>query len=93
MSASIFPLPTTVRDGTLPDNNFNGPGYARVDLSFSKRFPIKERVAIQARVEASNALNRSNISDVVSSLTDINFAQADSFYPMRTVQLSMKVIF
>jgi hypothetical protein len=93
MSASIFPLPTTVRDGTLPADYFNRPGYARVDASLAKRFPIKERVAIQVRAEASNALNRVNISSASSSLTSISFAQANGFYPMRAVQLSVKVLF
>ena len=93
MSASIFPLPTTVRDGTLPANYFNRPGYARVDASLGKQFPIKERVTLLFRAEASNLLNRANISDVSNSLTSISFAQADGFYPMRTVQLSLKVIF
>lgn len=93
MSASIFPLPQTVRDGTLPANYFNGPGYARVDASFAKGFPIKERAMIQFQVQASNLLNRVNISSVDSSLTSITFAQANDFYPMRTVQMSIKCIF
>ena len=93
MNASIFPLPTTVRDGTLPADYFNSPGYARVDASIAKRFPIKERVTIQFQAQASNLFNRANISDASSSLTSVGFAQADGFYPMRTVQLSLKVLF
>lgn len=93
MNPSIFPLPTTVRDGTLPANYFNRPGYARVDAAFSKRFPIKERLAVQLEAEASNLFNRVNISDVPTSVTSVSFAQADGFYPMRNLQLDVKVVF
>jgi outer membrane receptor protein involved in Fe transport len=93
LSASIFPLPTTVRDGTLPRNYFNGPGYARIDASFAKSFPIKERLRIQFQAQASDLLNRVNISGVGNSLTSATFGQAVNFYPMRTVQLAVKCIF
>ncbi|MCI0620070.1 MAG: TonB-dependent receptor [Acidobacteria bacterium] len=93
LSASIFPRPNTVRNGTLPRNYFRGPGYARIDASLAKRFPIHERATLQFRAEASNLLNQLNISGVSSSLTSTAFARASSFYPMRAVQLSVKVIF
>ncbi|MCI0628503.1 MAG: TonB-dependent receptor, partial [Acidobacteria bacterium] len=93
LSASIFPRPNTVRNGTLPRNYFSGPSYARIDASLAKRFPIHERATIQFRAEASNVLNQVNISGVSSSLTSTAFGRASSFFPMRAVQLSVKVIF
>ena len=93
LSASIFPLPDTIRDGTLPRNYFRGPGYARIDASFTKRFTIKERVTIQYQAQASNLLNRVNIASVSSSLTAANFGMASGFYPMRTLQMGVKAIF
>ena len=95
MSASIFPLPAAgdIRVGTLPRNYFTGPGYARIDASLAKNFPIKERVKIQFQLQASNLVNRVNIRSVSSSLTSTSFARANGFYPMRTVQMALKVIF
>ncbi len=93
LNASVFPLPNTVRNGTLPRNYFRRPGYARIDASLVKKFPINERATIQFRAEASNLLNQLNISGASSSLTSTAFARASSFYPMRAVQLSVKVIF
>jgi Carboxypeptidase regulatory-like domain len=93
LTADIFPLPDTVRDGTLPRGYFIGPGYARVDAALTKTFPIKERVQVQFQVEASNLFNRVNIAGVSSSLTSATFGRATSFYPMRAVQLSIKGIF
>ena len=95
MSASIFPLPQPgeIRIGTLPRNYFTGPGYARIDASLAKKFAIKERAAFQFQIQASNLLNRVNIRGFSSSLTSASFARANAFYPMRTVQMSFKVIF
>ena len=93
LSASAFPLPDTIRDGTLPRNYFHGPGYARIDAAFAKRFVIKERVTIQYQLQASNLLNHVNISGVSSSLTATDFGRASSFYPMRALQMGIKCIF
>ncbi|HET9320752.1 MAG TPA: hypothetical protein VFO27_13285, partial [Bryobacteraceae bacterium] len=90
---SAFPLPTTIRDGTLPRNYFHGPGYARIDAGFAKKFIIKERVTLQYQLQASNLLNHVNISGVQSSLTATNFGQASSFYPTREVQMGFKATF
>ena len=56
MKASIFPLPTTVRNGTLPRGYFCGPGYARVDAALSKDFPVTEAVRLQFQAQASNLI-------------------------------------
>ncbi|MCI0627031.1 MAG: hypothetical protein L0387_36190 [Acidobacteria bacterium] len=93
MKASIFPRPNTVRIGTLPRGYFSGPGYARVDASLAKSFPIREGLKIQFQAQASNLLNRVNISAVSSALTSAAFGTATSFYPMRALQMSLKVIF
>jgi hypothetical protein len=93
ISASAFPLPTTIRDGTLPRNYFHGPGYARVDVSFAKKFKITERWAVQYQVQASDALNRVNLATVDNSLTSATFGQAVAVYPMRTVQMAIKAMF
>ncbi len=91
--ANVFPLPDTVRNGTLPRNYFTGPGYARIDASLAKRFPLSGSAAIQVQAQASNLLNTVNISGIPSGLTSSAFARATNFYPMRAVQLSVKFIF
>jgi hypothetical protein len=89
----VFPLPDTIRNGTLPRNYFHGPWYGRIDAAFVKRFTIKERVTIEYQLQASNLLNHANIAGVTNSLTATNFGQANSFYPMRAVQMGVKAIF
>lgn len=95
IKASVFPLPQagTVRNGTLPRNYFHRPGYVRIDAALGKRFPIKERMTVHAQLQTANLFNKVNISGVSAALTSTSFGQANSFYPMRTVQLSLKAIF
>ena len=97
LSASLFPLPDTVRAGNLPRDFFRGPGYARVDAAFVKNFPIpigrSEKGRLQIRAEAFNLLNRINLSGVERSLDATNFSRPTSAYQMRTMQLSVKFLF
>jgi hypothetical protein len=97
MSASIFPLPDTVRAGNLPKDYFRRPGYTRVDAAFVKGFPIPvgraEKANLQVRFEAFNLFNHINVRGISSSLSAANFGQVTSAYQMRTVQFSLKFIF
>ena len=93
LSASIFPRPNTVRNGTLPRNYFHGPGYARIDASLAKKFKVNGTRMVQVQAQATNLLNTVNISSVSSALTATNFGRATAFYPMRAIQLSAKLFF
>ncbi|HXJ40593.1 MAG TPA: TonB-dependent receptor [Bryobacteraceae bacterium] len=41
-------------------NHFTAPAYVNVDMRFSKRFTIREKVRVQAMIEFFNLLNRAN---------------------------------
>jgi hypothetical protein len=41
-------------------NRFEAPAYANVDMRFSKRFFIGEKVSVQTLIEFFNLLNRAN---------------------------------
>ncbi|MEW5979761.1 MAG: carboxypeptidase regulatory-like domain-containing protein [Acidobacteriota bacterium] len=93
--ASVFPLPdpATPRVGTLPNDLFRGPGYARVDLALSKSFPVTENRRVQFRVESFNLPNRLNISSVVNRLESPSFARATGAYQNRVIQMAVKFLF
>jgi len=65
-AAFAAPAPGTV--GNLARNKFYGPGYADVDFSVFKNFPITERVKIQLRAEMYNLTNRINLSQGIGAL-------------------------
>jgi carboxypeptidase family protein len=91
--ASSFPLPTTVRNGTLPRNYFTGPGYFRIDAGLSKGVKLRLGSELRFSIQASNLLNHVNIRGVQNNIASSSFARATAFYPMRTVQAAVKLTF
>jgi hypothetical protein len=53
---------TTDPNGDLGRNVLYGPGFADVDLSVFKTFPIRERLRLQLRAEMFNVFNRINLA-------------------------------
>ena len=58
-----------------------------------KNTRISERFTLQFRVEASNVLNHTNFSNVVTNLDDPLFGQVTSAREPRIVQLGLKLNF
>ncbi len=71
-SPAIFPTPALGQTGTLGRNTFRGPRFMSFDLSVSRSFPVRERMSLQLRAEAFNALN--NVSLYLPN-TDLSLAQ------------------
>jgi len=55
--AAFLVLPSG-QQGDLGRNSINGFGMAQLDMAVSRDFPIREKIALQFRVDAFNALNR-----------------------------------
>jgi hypothetical protein len=55
--------------GTLSRNAVRAPGYFNLDLSVARNFKLRERVALQLRADAFNALNHTNFNPPSTSLT------------------------
>jgi hypothetical protein len=58
-----FSAPSTPRQGTEGRNDIPGFGLTQVDLSLARRFPIRDRVALQFRADAFNVLNHPNFTN------------------------------
>ena len=52
------------------------PGYADVSLSLSKRFAMTTKINTEVRVDAFNALNRVNLDNPVTDLSNTNFGKS-----------------
>ncbi|MGK4495631.1 hypothetical protein ACSLVN_27870, partial [Klebsiella pneumoniae] len=57
--ASAFAIPAPGQDG-MGRNVFVGPSYWNLDLGVTKQFNVTEKVRLQLRAEAFNALNHPN---------------------------------
>ncbi len=64
--ASAFAIPAPGGDG-MGRNAFYGPRYLNVDLGLTKNFQVTEKVKMQLRAEAFNALNHPNFDNPVNS--------------------------
>jgi len=57
---------------------FRGPGRTNLDLALAKTTPITERVSIELRLEAFNALNHTEFANPDTTLTSATFGQITS---------------
>jgi outer membrane receptor protein involved in Fe transport len=57
---SVFTATGLDQIGTIGRNSVFGPHFFNTDISVQKNFPIKERVALQFRMDAFNAFNHIN---------------------------------
>jgi hypothetical protein len=81
-------------DGALRRDAYYGPGYRDVDLSLFRDFQIYESMKLQARAEASNALNMVNLGQPAANLSSaaagtITAQQGN----MREIQLGLRLTF
>ena len=90
---SDFPLPASGTYGNLGRNRFRSPGFARVDASVSKIFPIAERMSANLRLESFNALNRANLNAPSGDMQNNNFGKVTGGDPGRVYQVSLLLRF
>ncbi len=94
---------TTNPDGNVSRNEFYGPGFADVDMSVFKNFPIGERLKAQLRAEMFNVFNRKNLASgagsvggngvVSDTIGDFNGAPGLGPGEPFNMQLALKIIF
>jgi hypothetical protein len=78
--------------GNAPRNSAWGPGFFTVDLSLVKRFRLGN-TSIDARLEAFNALNKTNYQSPASTWGSSTFGLISDAYPNRVVQTALRFAF
>jgi hypothetical protein len=86
------------RPAGVPRNSLNGPGYADLDLRWSRDFHVRAAAGESGRVftvglDAFNALNRVNFTRYVGVESSPFFGRAIAAQPPRRVQLSARFRF
>jgi hypothetical protein len=66
-NTAAFAAPSIGTIGNAPKDVFRGPGINNWDLSFSKNFPIQEKISFQLRWEMYNAFNHPSFQGVNTS--------------------------
>ncbi len=92
-----FPVPSLGTEGNLGRNTFDGPGYNNLDFTFVKYFTTPfffgDKLKIELRGETFNLFNRSNLTSVVSDLSNGSFGKATNQRPPRSLQLHIRASF
>jgi hypothetical protein len=81
-----------LRPGNLSKNAIYLPGFAVLNASLTKGFRITERVQMKLHMDAFNALNHTNLSDLETDVTSGSFGQLNSA-TARTMQIGGKINF
>jgi hypothetical protein len=90
-----FALPQGLTFGNVGRNSLNLPHRTQFDMGVFKRFPIKEALSIEFRVEAFNVFNHTQFSGVDASFdpASTTFLTATQAHLPRILQLGLKVVF
>jgi hypothetical protein len=90
-----FALPRGLTFGNVGRNSLNLPHRINFDMGVFKRFPIRENMAVEFRVESFNTFNHTQFSAVDTSFDPASstFLTATSAHLPRILQLGLKFIF
>ena len=95
-SADFQRLNPATQAGQFGDSGRNvarGPGFANVDASAFKVFPIRESTSLQFRAEMFNVANHANFGVPVADLASANFGHILQSGSPRLVQFAAKILF
>ena len=93
---SVFASPPAqgIRPGNARPFSIRGPGVIRLDAAVSKNTKIGERLGLQFRAEATNAMNHTNLDGVNGWFLDQNnFGRVNAARDPRIIQLGLKLTF
>jgi len=88
-------LPTGMEIGDVPTtcSYLRNPGSINLDLALMKDFRLYERVKLQLRAEAANALNHMNVGSPGNSQDSSNFGYITSNGGGRAIMVAAKLMF
>ncbi|MEQ1896426.1 MAG: TonB-dependent receptor [Vicinamibacterales bacterium] len=90
---SVFALPTAFTFGNAPRNSVIGPGFANIDFSVARTFPVGSGPQVEFRWEIFNLLNRANFDLPNRTFGNANFGRIFSARDPRQMQFGLRVSF
>ncbi len=80
--------------GNLGRNTSREPGYWNMNMSMFRTFRVAERMKLELRGEAFNALNHVNFRKPVSTdITNLSYGLTTAASPARNIQLGLRLTF
>jgi hypothetical protein len=88
-----FAAPQGLTFGNVGRNSLNLPHRTNFDMGLFKRFPVKEAMSFEFRLETFNTFNHTEFSAVDRSFGSSTFLTATSAHDPRILQLGLKFLF
>jgi len=79
--------------GTLGRDLLRGPGVITVNIALVRLFRLTERLHLETRFEAFNAINHTNFSNPTATITSATFGRITASGDPRILQFAMKLNF
>jgi hypothetical protein len=89
-----IPTDRTQPFGNAPRNAARGPRFAQLDIGLHKAIGLgRDQTRLELRLEAFNALNRTNFGAPNANRSNVNFGTITSAFAARQIQLGVKLHF
>jgi hypothetical protein len=94
-TACFQPTPQgAIRPGNAGRGVVRGPGFGNLDGALMKNFNVTERIKLQLRGEANNAINHANPNGFGSTnITSSSFGEISTYRAPRRIQIAAKLTF
>ncbi len=89
----IFVNPVPGSPGTMALSSFEGPGSVRFDINLVKRVKISERVSLEFRADALDALNKPQFGNPEADINSVNFGRITTADGNRIIVVSGRINF
>jgi len=94
LNPAAFAIPAAQTYGDLGRNSLRTPSYNNLDMSLTRRFPIKERATLEFKADAFNLPNHVILGGPNNTFYNNNFGIiTGTANTERQVQFSMKLLF
>lgn len=93
LNPASYRKPAAGQWGNAGRNSIEGPGQFTLGASVARSFPLHDRISMDVRIDAMNALNHVTFPNWNTTVTSGQFGLPVQANPMRSVQVTMRVRF
>ncbi len=93
LNPAAYRLPAPGQWGNAGRNSITGPNQFTLGASFARNFPLRDRIAMDVRIDAQNVLNHVTFTSWNTTFNNAQFGLPVAANPMRSVQANVRVRF